>query len=94
MPLGVPDPGLNGLVVGVGRDVFETSTDCGFRAPNPAAGENLEGNVPARVRPLGALWLVVSGAACPKSGNPSPLGDSGIVSRNGVELPLVGGPQT
>jgi hypothetical protein len=29
---------------------------------------------------------------CSKAGKLSPLGDSGIVSRNGVELPLVGGP--
>ena len=28
-----------------------------------------------------------------RSGNPSWEGDSGIVSRNGVEFPLVGGPQ-
>jgi hypothetical protein len=94
MPIGVPDPGLNGLVDGVGRDVFETSTDCGFKAPSPAAGENLDGKVPARVRPLVKFGDAVSGVPWLKSGKPSPLGDSGMVSRRGVELPLVGGPQT
>ena len=91
------DPGLNGLVDGVGREVFDTSTDCGFSAPpSPAAGENLEGSVPARVLPRvsGAVaGFAVSGAGCVKSGKPSALGDSGIVSRRGVLLPLVGGPQ-
>lgn len=31
---------------------------------------------------------------CVKSGKPSVVGDSGMFSRRGVELPLVGGPQT
>ena len=35
---------------------------------------------------------MVSGIAWLKSGKLSPLGDSGMVSRNGVELPLAGGP--
>lgn len=51
--LGVLDPGLNGLVDGVGREVLETRTDWGFNAPSPAVGENLDGSVPARVRPRG-----------------------------------------
>ena len=93
---GVIEPGLNGLVDGVGREVFDTSTDCGFSAPSPAAGENLDGSVPALVLPRVRGAVVVfaaSGVGCKKSGKPSALGDSGIVSRRGVLLPLVGGPQ-
>jgi hypothetical protein len=56
-------------------------------------GENREGRVPARARrPDVCPAEVVSGMALLKSGKLSALGDSGIVSRNGVELPLVGGP--
>lgn len=52
-------------------------------------GENREGTVPARGR---RVWGRESGVgSCAKSGKPS-VGDSGIFSRNGVELPLVGGP--
>lgn len=95
MPFELFCPGLNGLVDGVGREVLETSTDCGFKAPpSPAAGENREGKVPALVLPLVKFGVATSGVPWLKSGKPSPLGDSGIVSRNGVELPLVGGPHT
>lgn len=92
MPFPLACPGLKGLVDGVGREVFDTSTDCGFRAPSPAAGENLDGKVPALVLPLVKFGGVASGVPWLKSGKPSPLGDSGMVSRSGVELPLVGGP--
>jgi len=83
---------LNGLGDGVGLDVLATSVG---RAPRPFVtppGEKREGTVPARAR------LVVDGrlsgvGRCEKSGKPS-VGDSGMFSRSGVELPLVGGPQT
>jgi hypothetical protein len=46
---GVPEPGLKGLEDGVGRDVF-SARDGGVEVPLPNPdGENLEGNVPARV---------------------------------------------
>ena len=93
---GVVEPGLNGLVEGVGRDVFEIKYDCGFKAPKPAAGEKRDGSVPALVLPLAVAAeavLFASEMGCVKSGNPSALGDSGMVSRSGVLLPLVGGPQ-
>ena len=54
------------------------------------AGEILDGKVPARPRRAGLLIPVsVSGT---RFGKPSWLGDSGI-SNNGVDVPLVGGPQ-
>ena len=63
-------------------------------------GGRREGTVPARVRrvELGAEETVLEPAvACAKSksGKLSLPGDSGIVSRSGVEcpLPVVGGPQ-
>jgi len=82
-----------GLWEGVGLEVFATRVGI---LPRPLAappGENLEGTVPAR-----ALLVVDDGrlsgvGRCAKSGKPS-VGDSGIFSRRGVELPLVGGPQT
>src|ERR1700744_6384320 len=92
---GVVEPGLNGLVDGVGLDVLGVrAATVGFSRPGLPAVVKREGRVPARVRPrnwLGTLpgesgWAV-------KSGKLSPRGDSGIESRNGVELPLVGGPQ-
>ena len=87
LSVAVVDAGLNGLVDGIGRaDLVKKlcceSSTCG------AAGENLEGTVPARAR-LGEL---ISGGGGTRSGNPSWSGDSGMVSRRGVELPLVGGP--
>ena len=84
------DDDLKGLVEGVGLDVL----DCeGVMPPNPggAAGENRDGTVPARGRRV-ALWVVVSEGGR-KSGKPSWLGDSGIVSLSGVDPPLAGGPQ-
>jgi hypothetical protein len=82
---------LKGLGDGDGREVFATR---GGRGPNPLLtppGEKRDGTVPARAR-------LVDGRAsgvgrCAKSGKPS-VGDSGMFSRRGVELPLVGGPQT
>lgn len=56
-------------------------------------GEKREGRVPARARrPDVCAADADSGMALLKSGKLSPTGDSGMVSRNGVELPLVGGP--
>lgn len=82
---------LKGLGDGVGRDVFATSAG---RAPRPLVtppGENRDGTVPARARRVvGRLSGV---GRCEKSGKPS-VGDSGIFSRRGVELPEVGGPHT
>jgi hypothetical protein len=49
--------------------------------------------VPARARRVDVCAVdAVSGIALLKSGKLSALGDSGMVSRRGVELPLVGGP--
>lgn len=96
--VGVWEPGLKGLVEGVGLAVFGRSEDWTFKLFSPAAGENLEGSVPARVRVVrvdeGSATASVEDAPWLKSGKLSPVGDSGIVSRRGVELPLVGGPQT
>ena len=80
---------LKGLVDGVGLEVFDTN-DWLLPKPGGAAGENLEGTVPARAL-RGAPCVVLSGGGI-KSGNPSWLGDSGIVSLKGVEPPLAGGP--
>lgn len=52
--VGVPGPGLNGLVEGVGRDVFGRSDEDGIRLPVTPAGEKRDGRVPAR-----ALRVVV-----------------------------------
>lgn len=79
---------------GVGREVFGSSDGCELGGLDALAGENLEGNVPARAL-LVEAWLTggsVTGML--KSGKLSPFGDSGMVSRSGVELPLVGGPHT
>lgn len=93
--VGVWLPGLNGLVEGVGRDVFGINGDCALSPFSPAVGENLEGNVPARVRLREPDNPAAStGTSASKAGKLSPVGDSGMVSRNGVELPLVGGPHT
>ena len=83
----VVDEGLNGLVEGVGRVDFGSSG--GGTPPIAPLGENLEGRVPARV--LRGLCILFSVGGM-KSGKPSWLGDSGIVSRKGVEPPLAGGP--
>lgn len=80
---------LKGLWVGVGLEVL-AAKDGMFKSPLLAPpGENLEGKVPARAR-LGCGRLSEVGS-CAKSGKPS-VGDSGMFSRRGVELPLVGGP--
>jgi hypothetical protein len=89
------EPGLNGLVDGVGLEVLGVrAATVGFSRPGLPAVVKREGRVPARVLPrnwLGALPGESGWAA--KSGKLSPWGDSGIESRRGVELPLVGGPQ-
>lgn len=53
-------------------------------------GEKRDGTVPARALLIGGRLSGV-GRCVVKSGKPSVVGDSGIVSRRGVELPLVGG---
>lgn len=93
--VGVPGAGLKGLVEGVGREVLGRREDAGIdiKPPGAAEGEKREGSVPARARRVEVCAAdAVSGMAWLKSGKLSPLGDSGMVSRNGVELPLVGGP--
>src|ERR1700753_1766318 len=52
--VGVEDPGLNGLVEGVGRDVLEIRPAAGVLSKfKPGAGEkpSRDGRVPARVLP-------------------------------------------
>lgn len=78
--------GRNGLVDGVGREVWDMSDSFGV-----PTGEKREGTVPALV--LRAEALKPPFEVGIKSGKPSWLGDSGIFSRRGVEWPLVGGPQ-
>ena len=73
---------------GVGLEVFDWVVGVGPR-PGGAAGENLEGTVPAR----GLRDVVAGSDGGRKSGKPSWLGDSGMVSRRGVEPPLAGGPK-
>ncbi len=84
---------LKGLVEGVGLELFD-GNDPGLCVPGLATpaptGENFDGTVPARTRRAG-LCPELSGGGI-KSGNPSWLGDSGMVSLNGVEPPLAGGP--
>lgn len=91
--VGVPGLGLKGLVDGVGRDDLGRSELTDMSPAGVDAGENRDGSVPARARRV-EVWVAdaVSGIAWLKSGKLSPLGDSGMVSRRGVELPLVGGP--
>jgi hypothetical protein len=84
---------LKGLGDGVGRDVLFAMMV--GRGPSPLLappGEKRDGTVPARARLVGCGRLSGVGR-CVKSGKPS-VGDSGMFSRRGVELPLVGGPQT
>ena len=87
--LPIRDDDLNGLVDGVGREVLGRN-DWVLARPGGAAGENLEGTVPARARRAGLCVEFSAGGI--KSGKPSWLGDSGMVSRKGVEPPLAGGP--
>ena len=82
--------GLKGLVEGVG--LAEDFEEDGCGAP---AGGNCEGTVPARL--LRELRLRVGAFASfedvPRSGKVSSPGDSGMVSRRGVDSPLAtGGP--
>ena len=84
------DDGLNGLVDGVGREVFGINGCGGFRPPAVALpGENLEGRVPARTL-RGDCRILSAGGI--RSGKPSWFGDSGMVSLKGVDPPLAGGP--
>jgi hypothetical protein len=91
--VGVPGPGLKGLVDGVGREDLGARVEADIKPPGAEEGEKRDGRVPARAR-RADVWPAdaVSGMAWLKSGKLSPLGDSGMVSRRGVELPLVGGP--
>lgn len=82
---------MKGLCDGVGREVLATndgSCPNTFVAP---PGEKRDGTVPARALLVGGRLSGV-GRCVEKSGKPS-VGDSGMVSRRGVELPLVGGAQ-
>jgi hypothetical protein len=91
--VGVPEPDLKGLVEGAGRDAWGRREEPAMRPGGAAEGEKREGRVPARARRVDVCAAAfVSGMALLKSGKLSALGDSGMVSRNGVELPLVGGP--
>lgn len=82
------DGDLNGVEDGVGLDVFAARLPGAvFKGP---PDEKRDGSVPARARRAGVVSTVGNWA---KSGKPS-VGDSSIVSRSGVELPLVGGPHT
>ena len=82
---------LKGLGAGVGRDVFATRVGRGPKPLLTPPGEKRDGTVPARARLVDGRLSGVG--RCEKSGKPS-VGDSGMFSRRGVELPLVGGPQT
>ena len=78
-------------MLGVGRDDLGAARLADrFAVVKGLIGGNFEGTVPARAR-LMVGWVAAS-AGGTKSGNPSWLGDSGIVSRNGVDPPEVGGP--
>ena len=69
------------------------SDDADIKPGGAAEGEKRDGSVPARARRVEVCVAETgSGMAWLKSGKLSPLGDSGMVSRRGVELPLVGGP--
>ena len=48
--VGVPGPGLKGLVEGVGRELFGRSDEADMRPGGAAEGEKREGSVPARAR--------------------------------------------
>ena len=87
--MGMPG-GLNGLVDGVGLDDLAAKDCCTFKALTAPTGENLDGTVPALARRAGLFMPLSDGGT--RSGNPSCEGDSGMFSRRGVELPLVGGP--
>ena len=82
---------LNGLVEGLGPCVLESNDCCTFIPLIVPTGENLEGTVPALALRAGLFNPISDGGI--RSGNPSCVGDSGMLSCSGVELPLVGGPQ-
>jgi hypothetical protein len=82
---------LKGLGDGDGREVLATSVGRGAKPLLAPPGEKRDGTVPARARLVEGRFSGVG--RCEKSGKPS-VGDSGMFSRRGVELPLVGGPQT
>ena len=84
------DGDLKGLVDGVVLEVLGSKEDPPLDMAAVLAGENLEGTVPA-LDLLGVFCELLSDGGM-KSGNPSWLGDSGMVSRSGVEPPLAGGP--
>jgi hypothetical protein len=67
--LPIKDDDLNGLVDGVGLEVLGEKDWLPPR-PGGAAGENLEGTVPARARRAG-LCVVLSDGGGMKSGKPS-----------------------
>ena len=81
---------LKGVCVGLGLDVLEASEGTLRRLLPAPPGENRDGTVPARARRVVCGRLSGVGSWV-KSGKPS-VGDSGMFSRRGVELPLVGGP--
>ena len=93
------DSGRKGLVEGLGRDVLGIRVEV-EEVFAPTIGENLEGTVPALALLPGSDDVLPSVSDAPfsfdgmKSGKPSWLGDSGIVSLNGVDPPLAGGPQS
>lgn len=89
-------PAWYGLDEGVTRPDLGSSEDC--EPLREVVAGNREGTVPARARraELAAEFVPDPEVACveSKSGKLSLPGDSGMVSRNGVEwpLPVVGGP--
>lgn len=83
------DGDLKGLWDGVGRVDWEEIAGILSRPFPILPGGNRDGTVPARARRVEGRLSGVGN--CAKSGNPS-VGDSGMFSRKGVELPLVGGP--
>jgi hypothetical protein len=90
--LGASRPGdgdLNGVCDGLGREALAAREGIPSKALPAPPGGNLDGTVPARARRVcgrlsGVGRLVKSGKAS--------VGDSGMLSRSGVEFPLVGGP--
>ena len=89
--IGANTDALKGLVTGVGLELLVWD-NAGLLNPEPPPAGNLEGTVPARALRVGLKRLFSAGGV--KSGKPSWLGDSGIVSLKGVDPPLAGGPQT
>lgn len=81
---------MKGLVDGVGLELLPWVDGAGRLRPGGAEGANLEGTVPALGLRVG-FWERLSAGGV-KSGKPSWLGDSGMVSLKGVEPPLAGGP--